>query len=114
MNKAELISEIATKTGLKKGDIAKVLDAEQDVIAEALSQGDKVQLVGFATFEPVPRSARKGFNPITKEEIQIEARVGVKVSAGSRLENAVQDLDVNELAKAIEAEKAARKAKSSN
>ena len=69
MNKAELVAAIAAKTGdTKKGAEASV-NAFVDVITDALAKGDKVQLVGFGSFEVRKRAARKGRNPRTKEEI---------------------------------------------
>ncbi|GLI19021.1 transcriptional regulator [Tepidanaerobacter syntrophicus] len=73
MNKAELISMMAEKSGLTKKDSEKALNAFIEAVEEALAKGDKVQLVGFGTFEVRERSARKGRNPQTGEEIDIPA-----------------------------------------
>ena len=85
MNKAELIAAIAAKTGdTKKGAEASV-NAFVDVVTEALTEGDKVQLVGFGSFEVRKRAARKGRNPQTKEEIKIPASKAPVFKAGKAL-----------------------------
>ena len=73
MNKAELIAAVAEKTGLSKKDTEAVVSASLEVITESLAQGEKVQLVGFGSFETKARAARIGRNPRTKEEIKIPA-----------------------------------------
>jgi DNA-binding protein HU-beta len=73
MNKTELIAKVAEVTELSKKDATKAVDAVFDIIAEALQNGEKVQLVGFGNFEVRERSARKGRNPQTGEEIEIAA-----------------------------------------
>jgi len=73
MNKTELISQVAEKTSLSKKDAAKAVDAVFETITEALKNGEKVQLIGFGNFEVRERSARKGRNPQTGEEIDIAA-----------------------------------------
>lgn len=73
MNKSELIAKVAETTDLSKKDVNKVVDAVFDAISGALQQGDKIQLVGFGNFEVRERSARKGRNPQTGEEIDIPA-----------------------------------------
>jgi DNA-binding protein HU-beta len=73
MNKHELISAIAQKAELSKKDAENALAATVDVISKALAEGDKVQLVGFGTFETRERSARTGKNPRTGETIEIAA-----------------------------------------
>ena len=89
MNKAELIAAIAAKTGdTKKGAEASV-NAFVDVITEALIEGDKVQLVGFGSFEVRKRAARKGRNPQTKEEIKIPASEAPVFKAGKALKDLV-------------------------
>ncbi len=89
MNKAELIAAIAAKTGdTKKGAEASV-NAFVDVITEALVGGDKVQLVGFGSFEVRKRAARKGRNPQTKEEIKIPASKAPVFKAGKALKDLV-------------------------
>ena len=89
MNKAELIAVIAAKTGdTKKGAEASV-NAFVDVVTEALTEGDKVQLVGFGSFEVRKRAARKGRNPQTKEEIKIPASKAPVFKAGKALKDLV-------------------------
>ena len=89
MNKAELVAEIAAKTGdTKKGAEASV-NAFVDVITDALAKGDKVQLVGFGSFEVRKRAARKGRNPRTKEEIKIPASKAPVFKAGKALKDLV-------------------------
>ncbi|MFR1709927.1 MAG: HU family DNA-binding protein [Clostridium sp.] len=73
MNKSELIAKMAEKSGLTKKDNETVLKAFIESVEEALEGGEKVQLVGFGTFETRERAARVGRNPRTKEEIQIPA-----------------------------------------
>lgn len=73
MNKAELISSVAEKSGISKKDAEKALNAIIESIEEALVKREKVQLVGFGSFEVRKRAARKGINPQTKQEITIEA-----------------------------------------
>ena len=91
MNKAELIAAIAAKTGdTKKGAEASV-NAFVDVITEALREGDKVQLVGFGSFEVRKRAARKGRNPQTKEEIKIPASKAPVLKAGKALKDLVNN-----------------------
>ena len=73
MNKAELINAAAEKAGLSKKDTEAVVNATIDVITAALTEGDKVQLVGFGAFEVKARAARIGRNPKTRETIEIPA-----------------------------------------
>lgn len=73
MNKSELISKVAETSDLSKKDATKAVDAVFEAISDALEAGDKVQLVGFGNFEVRERSARKGRNPQTGEEIEISA-----------------------------------------
>ena len=89
MNKAELISAVAEKTGLSKKDSEKAINATFDAITVSLEAGDKVQLVGFGVFEVKERSARIGRNPKTKEEIQIPASRVPAFKAGKVLKDSV-------------------------
>lgn len=89
MNKAELISSVAEKTELTKKDAEKAVSAVLDSIVEALSRNDRVQLVGFGTFEIRERAARKGRNPQTGEEINIAAAKVPVFKAGKALRDAV-------------------------
>ena len=72
-NKAELIENVASSTGLTKKDATAAVDAVFSTIQETLAKGEKVQLIGFGNFEVRERAARKGRNPQTGEEIQIAA-----------------------------------------
>ena len=89
MNKPEFISAIAAKTGETKKDAEATLNAFIDVVTEALVKGDKVQLVGFGSFEVRKRAARKGRNPQTKEEIKIPASKAPVFKAGKALKELV-------------------------
>lgn len=89
MNKAELISSVAEKTELTKKDSEKAVNAVLEAIGAALANGDKVQLVGFGTFEIRERAARKGRNPQTGEEISIAAARVPVFKAGKSLREAV-------------------------
>lgn len=89
MNKTEFISAIAEKAGLSKKDAEKALKAFTDVVEEELKKGEKIQLVGFGTFEVSERAAREGRNPQTGETMKIEACKAPKFKAGKALKDAV-------------------------
>lgn len=89
MNKTELVATIADKTELSKKDSEKALKAFIDVVAEELQKGEKIQLVGFGTFEVAERAAREGRNPLTGEKMQISASKAPKFKAGKALKDAV-------------------------
>ena len=89
MNKAELISAVAMKADVSKKDAEAVLTAALDTITEALAEGEKVQLVGFGSFELKKRAARLGRNPKTKEASEIPASVVPTFKAGKALKDAV-------------------------
>ena len=89
MNKAELVAAIAEKTELSKKDSEKVLKAFVDVVTEELTKGEKIQLVGFGTFEVAERSAREGRNPQTGATMKIPASKAPKFKAGKALKDAV-------------------------
>ncbi len=89
MNKTDLISEVAARTGMTKKDIEKVVNAFFSTIEGTLKSGDKVQLIGFGTFEVRDRQARKGRNPQTGEEISIPAARVPAFKAGKALKDAV-------------------------
>ncbi len=89
MNKAELVAAMADKTGLAKKDAEAALKAFTDVVAEELKKGEKIQLVGFGTFEVSERAARIGRNPLTKAEIEIPASKAPKFKAGKALKDMV-------------------------
>lgn len=90
MNKTELISAIAEKAEISKKDAEKALAAFTNVVANTLVGGDKVQLVGFGTFEVVERAERQGRNPATGEAITIAASKSPKFKAGKALKDAVK------------------------
>ena len=89
MNKAELVAAIAEKTELSKKDSEKALKAFIDVVTEELKKGEKVQLVGFGTFETSKRAAREGRNPQTGETMKIPASVAPKFNPGKALKDAM-------------------------
>ena len=89
MNKTELVAAIASKTELSKKDAEKALKAFTDVIAEELKKGEKIQLVGFGTFEVSERAAREGRNPQTGETMKIAASVAPKFKPGKALKDAM-------------------------
>ena len=89
MNKAELVAAIAAKTGETKKGAEEAVNAFVDVVTKALVKGDKVQLVGFGSFEVRKRAARKGRNPQTKEEIKIPASKAPVFKAGKGLKDLV-------------------------
>ena len=89
MNKAELINAVAEKAGLSKKDTETVVNATIDVIAGALADADKVQLVGFGAFEVKSRAERTGRNPKTKEEIKIPASKVPVFKPGKALKDTV-------------------------
>ena len=89
MNKAELITSMAEKSQLTKKDAESALKAFIDSVQEALENGDKVQLIGFGTFETRERAAREGRNPRTKEVIQIPATTVPVFKAGKEFKDKV-------------------------
>ena len=89
MNKTDLIQSLASKTGLTKKDTETFLNAFIEVVTESLVKGDKVQLVGFGSFEVRKRAARKGRNPQTKEEIKIPASKAPIFKAGKVLKDLI-------------------------
>lgn len=90
MNKSELIQSVADKTMMTKKDVSLVVDAVFDAIQMTLSQGDKVQLVGFGNFEIRERAARKGRNPQTGEWIDIAASKIPAFRAGKSLRDGLR------------------------
>ena len=89
MNKAELVAAIAEKAELSKRDSEAALKAFTDIVAEELKKGEKIQLVGFGTFEVAERAARTGRNPQTGEEMTIPASKAPKFKAGKALKDAI-------------------------
>lgn len=89
MNKSELIAAMAEKAGLQKKDAEKALTAFTEVVAEELKNGEKIQLVGFGTFEVSERAERVGRNPQTGEEMTIPASKSPKFKAGKALKDMI-------------------------
>ena len=92
MNKTELIAAMSEEAGLTKKDAEKALDAFIHIVGESLAAGDKVQLVGFGTFETAKRAAREGRNPQTGKTgktVKIAASVAPKFKAGKALKDIV-------------------------
>ena len=89
MNKAELVAAIADKAEISKKDSEAALKAFTDVVAEELKKGEKIQLVGFGTFEVAERAARTGRNPQTGAEMTIPASKTPKFKAGKALKDTV-------------------------
>ena len=87
MNKAELVAAVAEKAEISKKDAEAAVKAFTDVIAEELKKGEKVQLVGFGTFEVSERAAREGRNPQTGETMTIAASKAPKFKAGKALKD---------------------------
>ncbi len=89
MNKTELIAAVAEQAELSKKDAEKAVKALTDVIAEELKKGEKVQLVGFGTFEVSERAAREGRNPQTGESMTIKASRNARFKAGKALKDSL-------------------------
>jgi len=90
VTKTDLIDKVAAETGLTKKDSAKAVDAVFNSIAEALKDGDKVQIIGFGTFEVRERAARMGRNPQTGAELEIPARKVPAFKPGKVLKDMVE------------------------
>ncbi|MBE6889611.1 MAG: HU family DNA-binding protein [Ruminococcaceae bacterium] len=89
MTKAELVTMVASKSGLSKKDTEKAITGMIETITETLAKGESIQLVGFGTFEVRERAARTGINPRTKQKIQIDATKVPAFKAGRALKDAV-------------------------
>ena len=89
MNKTELVAAMAEQAGVSKKDAEKVLKAFTDVVTDELKKGEKVQLVGFGTFEVSERAAREGRNPATLQPIKIPASKAPKFKAGKAFKDAL-------------------------
>ena len=89
MNKTELVAAIADKAEISKKDSEKALKAFIDVVSEEMKKGEKVQLVGFGTFEVSERAAREGRNPQTGKTMTIAACKAPKFKAGKALKDAI-------------------------
>lgn len=91
MNKTQLVEVVADKSGLKKKEAEAAVNAVTEAIAEALKAGDKIQLVGFGTFDVKERGAREGRNPRTGETIKIAACKHPTFTAGKALKDSVNE-----------------------
>ena len=89
MNKTELVSAMADQANISKKDAESALKAFTDVVSQELKKGEKVQLVGFGTFEVAERAARTGRNPQTGETMKIKASKAPKFKAGKALKDMV-------------------------
>ncbi|MBO5342185.1 MAG: HU family DNA-binding protein [Lachnospiraceae bacterium] len=89
MNKTELIAAMADQAGLSKKDAEKALKAFTDIVADELKKGEKIQLVGFGTFEVAERAAREGRNPLTGASMKIAASKAPKFKAGKALKDMI-------------------------
>ena len=89
MNKQELVAAIAEKAELKKDDAKNALNAFTEIVADELKKGEKIQIVGFGTFEVSERAAREGRNPKTGESMKIEASKSPKFKAGKALKDSL-------------------------
>ena len=89
MNKTELIAAVAEKAEISKKDSEKALKAFIDVVTDELKNGEKIQLVGFGTFEVSERAAREGRNPQTGKTMKVEACKAPKFKAGKALKDAI-------------------------
>lgn len=89
MNKGELVSYVATKSGLTKADAERAIEATFDAISDSLKQGQEVRLLGFGTFAVAERAASEGRNPRTGEKIKIAATRLPKFRAGKQLKEVV-------------------------
>jgi DNA-binding protein HU-beta len=90
MNKKELVDQVSEATGYHKKEVKEVLEGVTEAITKALEKGEKVQLVGFGTFEVSKRAAREGRNPQTGKKIKIAARKVPKFRPGKALKDKVQ------------------------
>lgn len=88
MNKSELVDAVASDTGVSKKDVTAVIDGFFSTVCATVEKGEKVTVPGMLTVEQVERKARTGFNPQTKQPIEIPAGKAVKVSAGAKLKAA--------------------------
>ena len=90
MNKTEFVAAVAEKSGLAKADADKAVKAVFDTVKDELAKGEKIQLIGFGTFEVRERAERDAFNPLTKEKTKIEACKVPAFKPGTALKEAVK------------------------
>lgn len=91
MNKTEFVAAIAEEAGISKTDAAKAVKAFTDVVVAEMKKGEKIQLVGFGTFEVSERAARTGRNPQTGDVMEIAASKAPKFKAGKALKDAINE-----------------------
>jgi len=91
MNKTELITEVAKETDSTKKDAKVIVDTVFEVIQNELTEGNDVSILGFGNFKVKERSARKGRNPQTNEELTIPAQKAIKFTAGKNLKDTVRN-----------------------
>ncbi len=89
MKKSDFVALVAEKAGLSKKDAEAAVNAYTESVISALKDGEKVQIIGFGTFEAKQRPERDGFNPITKEKIKIKASVAPSFKAGKAFKDAL-------------------------
>lgn len=89
MNRSDLIDDVAARSGLDAKEVSAVIDALESSMAATLASGSDIRIPGFLTAQRVSRPARTGRNPRTGESMEIPARFGVKISAGTKLKKAV-------------------------
>ena len=89
MNKQELVAAIAEKAELERDDAKKALNAFIEVVGDELKKGEKIQIIGFGTFEVSERAAREGRNPQTGEAMEIKASKNPKFKAGKALKDSL-------------------------
>jgi len=99
MNKQEMVKAISNDTGLTQVDVNKMLNSLEKLTIETIQKGDKVQLTGFVTIKPAARSARKGYDPIKLQAVEIAPTVGVSVKAGEKLKKASEGLKYEDFKK---------------
>lgn len=90
MNKTELVTAVATKAGISKKDADAAINAFVESVIDELKNGEKVQMVGFGTFEARERAARTGINPRTKKQIEIAASIVPAFKAGKAFKEALK------------------------
>jgi len=89
VTKTELIAALAAKAKMSKSSVETVINCFAEIVAETLTKGEKITLVGFGSFEVVERAARNGINPLTKKPIKIAAKKAPKFKAGKALKDAI-------------------------
>ena len=90
MTKSEFVDQVASESGLSKGDATKAVETALQVIEDTLKRGGEINITGFGKFSVADRGARQGVNPQTGERIEIAASKVPRFSAGSALKNAVK------------------------